>query len=63
VSQVGFTQSNEIRDKKTKTNARSVLVFIYSPLYSRFPAAKKFDPPGTRVSGFKYRLIKIIQYA
>jgi hypothetical protein len=31
VSQVGVTQSTEIRDHKTKTNARSVLVFILNP--------------------------------
>jgi hypothetical protein len=48
VSQVGFAQSNEIRDKKTKTSARSVLVVIYSLLYPRFFHRDKFDPPGTR---------------
>ena len=64
VSQVGFAQSNEIRDKKTKTSARSVLVFIYSLLYPRFFHREKFDPPELgRVSGFKYRLIQIIRYA
>ena len=64
VSQVGFTQSNEIRDQKTKTSARSVLVFIYSLLYPRFFHREKFDPPELgRVSGFKYRLIQIIRYA
>src|SRR4030095_8331634 len=63
VSQVGFAQSNEIRDKKTKTIARSVLVVIYpviySLLYSRISHRKKYDPPELGVSGFKYRLIQI----
>jgi len=54
VSEVGFAQSNEIRDKKTKTSARSVLVVIYSLLYPRFFHREKFDPPELgRVSGFK----------
>jgi hypothetical protein len=63
VSQVGFSQSNEIRDKKTKTSARIVLVVIFSPV-PRFFHREKFDPPELgRVSGFKYRLIQIIKYA
>src|SRR4030095_7701374 len=40
VSQVGFAQSNEIRDKKTKTSARSVLVVIYSPVPAILPQRK-----------------------
>lgn len=64
VSQVGFSHSNEIRDKKTRTSARSVLVFIYSILYPRFFHREKLDSPELgRSPGFKYRLIQIIMYA
>lgn len=67
VSQVGFAQSNEIRDKKTKTIARSVLVVIYpviypviySLLYSRFSHREKYDPPELGSRGFKDHLIQI----
>ena len=53
VSQVGFSRSNEIRDQKTKTSARSVLVFIYSLLYPRLFHGKNLilrNSEGSRVS-------------
>ncbi len=55
VSQFGFTQSNEIRDKQTKTIASSVLVFIYSLRSREFPQTK--NSALRNWSGFKSHLL------
>jgi hypothetical protein len=45
MSQFGFAESNEIRDKQAKNSASRVLVFIYFTPASGVPADKKFGPP------------------